>query len=140
MPETCLLLNSLSVCSGYLEFWVKLLACRAPVPEMNHYTIEVDFCNLIPLKHPHRIENTDTSRESGIGSCSTGSPTAQLIQKHTDLVASWASTHNIAQGRHASKSMIIRSYGGVCLKKKILRWGKNSKHPRQNNQICRTIP
>lgn len=57
MPETCLLLNSLSVCSGYLEFWVKLLACRAPVPEMNHYTIEVDFCNLKPLKHPHRIEN-----------------------------------------------------------------------------------
>jgi len=27
------------------------------VPEMNHYTIEVDFCNLKPLKHPHRIEN-----------------------------------------------------------------------------------
>ena len=57
MPEACLLLNSLFVCSGYLEFWVKLLACLAPVPEMNHYTIEVDFCNLKPLKHPHRIEN-----------------------------------------------------------------------------------
>lgn len=64
------------------------------------------------------LRTTDTSTESGIGSCSTGSPTAQLIQKHTDLVASWASTHNIAQGRHASKSMIIRSYGGVCLKKR----------------------
>lgn len=45
------------------NFWVKLPCAR----EMNHYSIEADFCRLKPLKHPNRTGNTDGWRQYGIG-------------------------------------------------------------------------